>query len=273
MTCSKLLRQILTLLILFSVSGCATVPLTGRHQLSLVPESDVISLSLTEYDKFIKSNKLSTDKNKIAMVKRVGERISKAVETYMATAGLSQNLNGYKWEFNLIEDQTINAWCMSGGKVVVYTGLMPVALDENGLATVLGHEISHAVARHGSERMSNQMLLQMGSTALSTAMASKPAETRNIVMTAFGIGSQVGVVLPFSRDNEYEADYMGLIFMAMAGYDPNLSVPFWERMAKQGGQKPPEFLSTHPVDANRIARLKEKMPDAMAYYNKSKTTK
>ena len=267
---SNLVRQSILILILFSVIGCSTVPLTGRRQLSLVPESDVIALSLTEYDKFIKSNKLSTDKNKIAMVKRVGERISKAVEAYMATSGLSQNLDGYKWEFNLVEDQTVNAWCMSGGKVVVYTGLLPLTLSESGLATVLGHEISHAVARHGSERMSNQMLLQMGSTALSTAMANKPAETRNIVLTAFGIGSQVGVVLPFSRDNEYEADYMGLIFMAMAGYDPNESIPFWERMAKQGGAKPPEFLSTHPVDANRIARLKEKMPDAMAYYTKVK---
>ncbi|MEI7525591.1 MAG: M48 family metallopeptidase [Mariniphaga sp.] len=258
------------ILILFTLMGCATVPLTGRRQLSLVPESEVISLSLTEYDKFIKSNKLSTDKNKMALVKRVGERISKAVEAYMTNAGLSQNLDGYKWEFNLVEDQTVNAWCMSGGKVVVYTGLLPLTLTESGLATVLGHEISHAVARHGSERMSNQMLLQMGSTALSTAMASKPAETRNIVMTAFGIGSQVGVVLPFSRDNEYEADYMGLIFMAMAGYDPNESIPFWERMSKQGGQKPPQFLSTHPVDANRIARLKEKMPDALTYYKKNK---
>ena len=264
------LSRSFVILISFVLMGCATVPLTGRRQLSLVPESEVISLSLTEYDKFIKSNKLSTDKNKMALVKRVGERISKAVEAYMTQAGLSQNLDGYKWEFNLVEDQTVNAWCMSGGKVVVYTGLLPLTLSESGLATVLGHEISHAVARHGSERMSSQMLLQLGSTALSSAMATKPAETRNIVMTAFGIGTQVGVVLPFSRDNEYEADYMGLIFMAMAGYDPNESIPFWERMSKQGGQKPPEFLSTHPVDANRIARLKEKMPDAMVYYKKVK---
>ena len=263
----SLMFTILSVIIFVS---CATVPLTGRRQLSLVPESEVISLSLTEYDKFIKSNKLSTDKNKLAMDKRVGERIAKSVETYMTKAGLIQNLDGYKWEFNLVEDQTVNAWCMSGGKVVVYTGLLPLTMTENGLATVLGHEISHAVARHGSERMSSQMLLQLGSTALSSAMASKPAETRNIVMAAFGIGTQVGVTLPFSRDNEYEADYMGLIFMAMAGYDPNESIQFWERMSKQGGQKPPEFLSTHPVDSNRIARLKEKMPDAMAYYKKVK---
>jgi len=266
----QFLNMSLLNLILLLAIACSTVPLTGRRQLSLVPESEVISLSLTEYDKFIKTNKLSTDKNKSAMVKKVGERISKAVEAYMASAGLSQNLEGYKWEFNLVEDPTVNAWCMSGGKVVVYTGLLPITVTESGLATVLGHEISHAVARHGSERMSNQMLIQFGSNALSTAMAQKPEQTRSIVMTAFGVGSQVGMILPFSRQNEYEADYMGMIFMAMAGYDPNESIPFWERMAKQGGQKPPEFLSTHPVDANRIARLKEKMPDAMAYYSKSK---
>ena len=267
---SKWLSQSLLVFIILIVMGCSTVPLTGRRQLSLVPESEVIALSLTEYDKFLKSNKLSTDKNKAAMVKRVGERIAKAVEAYMASAGLSQNLNGYKWEFNLVEDPTVNAWCMSGGKVVVYTGLLPLTVTEGGLATVMGHEISHAVARHGSERMSDQMLIQLGGTALSSALAQKPEQTRSIVMAAFGIGSQVGVVLPFSRQNEYEADYMGLIFMAMAGYDPNESVPFWERMGKQGGQKPPEFLSTHPVDANRIARLKEKMSDAMVYFNKTK---
>ena len=266
----QVLNKFWFVLLLIASGSCSTVPLTGRRQLSLVPESEVISLSLTEYDKVIKSNKLSSDKNKIALVKHVGERISKAVEAYMAGAGLSQNLDGYKWEFNLVEDQTVNAWCMSGGKVVVYTGLLPLTLTESGLATVLGHEISHAVARHGSERMSDQMLIQFGSTALSTALEQKPAATKNIIMTAFGIGSQVGVLLPFSRENEYEADYMGLIFMAMAGYDPNEAIPFWERMSKQGGQKPPEFLSTHPVDANRISRLKEKMPDALAYYKKSK---
>jgi predicted Zn-dependent protease len=159
---------------------------------------------------------------------------------------------------------------MSGGKVVVYTGLLPLTKTEAGLATVMGHEIAHAVARHGSERMSDQLLLQLGSSALSVALAQKPEQTREIALAAFGIGSQVGVILPFSRQNEYEADYMGLIFMAMAGYDPNESVPFWERMGKMTGSKPPEFLSTHPVDQNRINRLNLKMPDAMAYYNKTK---
>ncbi len=266
----KLVNHSLMIFVLLTVIACSTVPLTGRRQLSLVPESDVIALSLTEYDSFIKSNKLSADKNKTALVKKVGERISKAVEAYMASAGLSQNLAGYKWEFNLIEDPTVNAWCMSGGKVVVYTGLLPISVTEAGLATVLGHEIAHAVARHGSERMSDQMLVQLGSTALSSAIAQKPEQTKSIVMTAFGVGTQVGVMLPFSRQHEYEADHMGLIFMAMAGYNPNESIAFWERMSKQGGQKPPEFLSTHPVDQNRIERIKTKMEEAMAYYNKTK---
>jgi predicted Zn-dependent protease len=262
--------RVLLVLIILTPMACSTVPLTGRRQLSLVPESEMVALSLTEYDKFIKSNKLSTDKNKTALVKKVGERIAKAVETYMTSQGLSKNMEGYKWEFNLVEDPTVNAWCMSGGKVVVYTGLLPLTLTEAGLATVMGHEIAHAVARHGSERMSDQMLIQLGGTALSSAMAQKPEQTRQNALAAFGVGSQVGVVLPFSRQNEFEADYMGLIFMAMAGYDPNESIPFWERMAKQGGTKPPEFLSTHPVDQNRIDRLKTKMPDALAYYNKTK---
>lgn len=267
---TRMPSSMLIILIFTTLIACSRVPLTGRRQLSLVPESDMMALSLTEYDKFIKSNKLSTDKNNVALVKRVGERIAHAVETYMASAGLSKNIEGYKWEFNLVEDPTVNAWCMSGGKVVVYTGLLSLTQTEAGLATVLGHEIAHAIARHGSERMSDQMLIQLGGTALSTALAQKPEQTRSLALAAYGAGSTVGVTLPFSRQNEYEADYMGIIFMAMAGYNPNESIPFWERMAQKGGSKQPEFLSTHPVDQNRIDRLKLKMPDAMAYYNKTK---
>jgi predicted Zn-dependent protease len=255
--------------IIFFVVSCTTVPLTGRKQLSLVPESEMMALSLTEYGKFLKANKVSTDKAKTEMVKRVGLRISKAVEAYMAQQGLSANLNGYQWEFNLVESPEVNAWCMPGGKVVVYTGLLPISQNDAGLAVVLGHEIAHAVARHGSERMSDQMLVQLGSTTLSAALAEKPAETQQLAMAAFGVGSQYGVMLPFSRKHEYEADYMGLIFMSMAGYDPNQSIIFWQRMAQKGGSKTPEFLSTHPVDENRIAKLKEKLPEAMSYYNKA----
>jgi predicted Zn-dependent protease len=187
----------------------------------------------------------------------------------MAQQGLSANLKGYQWEFNLVESKEVNAWCMSGGKVVVYTGLLPIAQDDEGLATVLGHEIAHAVARHGSERMSDQMLVELGGTTLAAALESKPQETQQLAMIAFGAGSQYGVMLPFSRKHEYEADYMGLIFMSMAGYDPNQSVVFWQRMAQKGGSKTPEFLSTHPVDENRIAKIKEKLPEALTYYNKA----
>jgi predicted Zn-dependent protease len=256
-------------LIIFTIVSCSTVPLTGRKQLSLIPESDMMALSLTEYGKFLKSNKVSTDQVKTDMVKRVGLRISKAVEAYMAQQGLSANLKGYQWEFNLVESPEVNAWCMSGGKVVVYTGLLPIAQKDEGLATVLGHEIAHAVARHGSERMSDQMLVQLGSSTLSAALAQKPSETQQLASAAFGAGAQYGLILPFSRKHEYEADYMGLIFMSMAGYDPNESINFWQRMAKQGGSKTPEFLSTHPVDENRIAKIREKLPEALAYYNKA----
>jgi predicted Zn-dependent protease len=250
--------------------SCSTVPITGRRQLSLIPESEMISLSLTQYGQFLKENKVSTDQAKTNMVRRVGERIAKAVETYMAQQGLSDNLKGYQWEFNLVEDKTVNAWCMPGGKVVVYTGLLPVTQNDEGLATVLGHEIAHAVARHGSERMSDQMLVQLGSTSLSAALSSKPQQTQAMANAAFGIGSQVGILLPFSRKQESEADHMGLIFMAMAGYNPNTSVAFWQRMEQQTKSSTPEFLSTHPVNSTRIAKIKKELPEAMKYYKGSR---
>jgi predicted Zn-dependent protease len=256
--------------LLYATISCTTVPVTGRRQLSLVPESDMISLSLTQYGQFLKDNKVSTDQTKTAMVRRVGQKIAKAVETYMAQQGLSDNLKGYQWEFNLVEDKTVNAWCMPGGKVVVYTGLLPVAQNDEGLATVLGHEIAHAVARHGSERMSDQMLVQLGSTSLSAAMANKPTETQALANAAFGIGSQVGVLLPFSRKQESEADHMGLIFMAMAGYNPNASVTFWQRMEQQSSSSTPQFLSTHPVNSTRIANIRKELPEAMKYYQASR---
>lgn len=254
------------LLSLLLFTACATVPLTGRRQLTLVSESEMIALSLTQYDEFLKTNKVSTNKANVEMVKRVGQRIAKAVETYMAQQGLSSYLEGYKWEFNLVEDSNVNAWCMSGGKVVVYSGILPLTKNDAGLAVVMGHEIAHAVARHGSERMSEQMVAQGAGTALSVALSQKPQQTQQWAMAAFGLGAQYGVLLPFSRKHEYEADYMGLIFMSMAGYDPNESVAFWQRMSQQGGSKTPEFLSTHPVDENRIAKLKEKIPEAMKFY-------
>ena len=248
------------------IIGCSTVPVTGRSQLNLIPNDEMLALSFQEYSSFLKENKLSTDAQKTAMVKRVGTRIQKAVEEYFAGRGLSSELSGYKWEFNLVEDPQVNAWCMPGGKVVVYTGILPLTRNEAGLAVVMGHEIAHAVAEHGNERMSQALLQQAGGVALAVAMKDEPAETRNMWLAAYGVGSQVGVLLPFSRTQESEADHLGLIFMAMAGYDPHAAPEFWKRMASQGGAKPPEFLSTHPADETRIRQINEWMGEAMQYY-------
>jgi predicted Zn-dependent protease len=246
--------------------SCSTVPISGRHQLNLVSDSEILPLASAQYDTFLMENKLSTDTQKTAMIRRVGGRIQGAVETYLRQNNNIEQIAGYHWEFNLIQSDEINAWCMPGGKVVVYTGLLPITQDEAGVAVVLGHEIAHAVAKHGSERMSQGLLEQFGGAALSAALASKPAATQQLAMAAFGVGTQVGVLLPFSRTQESEADHLGLIFMAIAGYDPHAAVSLWERMAAQGGQKPPEFLSTHPADATRIAAIKKLMPEAMKYY-------
>jgi predicted Zn-dependent protease len=185
----------------------------------------------------------------------------------MAQNNLSSSLSGYNWEFNLVQDPQVNAWCMPGGKVVVYTGILPITQDETGLAVVLGHEIAHAIAQHGDERMSQGLITQLGGVALQQAIQDKPAVTQQIFMTAFGLGSQVGVTLPFSRMQESEADHLGLIFMSMAGYDPRLAVPFWQRMSSMNtGSKPPEFLSDHPADATRITAIQNEMPEALKYY-------
>lgn len=252
---------------LLTLSTCSTVPVTGRQQLNLISGSEMMAMSYQQYDQFLSEHKLSDNQEQVAMVKRCGERIQKAVEEYFAQNNMSDHLDGYKWEFNLVEDPQVNAWCMPGGKVVVYSGLLPVAEDENGLAVVMGHEIAHAVAEHGNERMSQQMLQQMGGTALAVAMQNKPQETQQLWMTAYGVGTQLGAMLPYSRLHESEADRLGLIFMAMAGYNPNGAVEFWQRMAAQkGGQAPPEFLSTHPSDQTRIRKIKELLPEAMKYY-------
>jgi len=248
------------------LASCATVPLTGRKQLSLVSESEMMALSLTQYDQFMKTNKASTNKVETARVKKIGTNIAAAVTKYLADKGMSSYLDGYKWEFNLIEDKSVNAWCMPGGKVVVYTGILPLTKNDAQLATVMAHEIAHAIARHGSERMSEQLVAQGVGAGLSIALAEKPQETQMIAMAVFGIGSQVAYMLPYSRIHEYEADELGLYFMAMAGYDPNQSVEFWKTMAQNGGTKMPEFLSTHPLDQNRIAKITAKLPEAMKYY-------
>ena len=256
------------ILLALTVYYCSTVPITGRSQLSLVSAGEMNAMSFHQYDEFLKQNKLSTNKNSVDMVKRVGLNIQKAVETYFAQNNLSKELQGYAWEFNVVESEEVNAWCMPGGKVVVYTGILPITRDDTGLAVVMGHEIAHAVAQHGAERMSQGLLQQLGGVALSVAMQNEPAETQALFYTAYGVGTTVGVMLPFSRTHESEADHLGLDFMAMAGYDPNAAVDFWTRMSKVGGQKPPEFLSTHPSDETRIADIKKHLPEAMQYYKK-----
>jgi predicted Zn-dependent protease len=247
--------------------SCSTVPLTGRKQLNLVPESEMLSTSFQQYGDFVKQNKVSSDRAGAELVRTVGTRIKGAVEQYMGANGLSDRLQGYAWEFNLVESKEANAWCMPGGKVVVYTGILPLTKNEQGLAVVLGHEIAHAVAEHGNERMSQEMIAQFGGSALSELLKSKPAETQQLWMGVFGVGAQYGVLLPYSRTHESEADHLGLIFLAMAGYDPNGALDFWQRMAAANkGSAPPEFMSTHPADETRIAQIRENLPEALKYY-------
>ena len=245
---------------------CTTVPITGRKQLHLIPSSQMMSMSSQQYSEFLKTNKLSSNQEQTQTIKRVGLKIQKAVEKYFAEKKMSGQLSGYSWEFNLVESKDVNAWCMPGGKVVFYTGILPLCKNEDGIAVVMGHEIAHAVANHGNERMSQGLLVQFGAVALAEALNNKPALTQALWMSAFGAGAQVGLLLPYSRLHEYEADYLGLIFMASAGYDPNEGVAFWERMSKLGGARPPEFLSTHPSDKVRVEKIKEALPEAMKYY-------
>lgn len=248
------------------VQSCSTVPLIGRKQVSLLPESNMVEMSLTSYSQFLKENKLSANKEQTDVVKRVGARMSVAVEKYLKENGFQDRVADFKWEFNLVENKEPNAWCMPGGKVVFYSGILPLTKNDAGVAVVMGHEIAHAVARHGNERMSQQMLVQFGGVALSEAIKTKPEQTQAIFQTAYGLGSQLGVMLPYSRQHEYEGDKLGLIFMAIAGYDPKEAIGFWERMAANSSGKTPEFLSTHPVEANRIEAIKQFLPDVMKYY-------
>jgi predicted Zn-dependent protease len=251
------------------LAGCTTVPISGRSQFNAVPDSLINSMALDEYNTFLKDpqTKLSADAEKTAMVQRVGARIADAVERYMNENYMNDRIAGYKWEFNLVESKEKNAWAMPGGKVVVYSGLLEVTQDDAGLAVVMGHEIAHAIAKHGSERMTQGLAVTLGGIGLSQAMKDKPEATRNIFLSSYGVGASLAVILPYSRLHENEADQLGLIFMAMAGFDPEAAVGFWERMAssKEGAQIP-EFLSTHPADKTRIQNIKNFLPEARRYY-------
>ena len=263
-----------------------TVPITGRKTHLLVDDAQVLSLSTQQYQDYMKGAQLSTNATNTAMVKRVGQRLATAVETYLRDNGYASELQNYKWEFNLVANNQVNAFCMPGGKIVVYEGMLPVTQDETSLAIVLGHEIAHAVAKHSAEQLSKQMRQQYAAQ-IGGNVLSQVGQAKGMGTTTAALANLVGQMgfkfanLKYSRDNETEADHLGLIFAAMAGYDPRLAIPFWERMSQQGGNSKSELFSDHPSDAKRMAALQKRMPEALKYYNppvsapaqKSTTTK
>jgi predicted Zn-dependent protease len=257
-----LLSGIFTLGLFFS---CSTNPFTGKQSLNFVSNSQLFPSSFQQYGTFLKENKVIVGSTDARRVESVGMKIKAAAERWLNANGHAEYLNGYQWEYKLIENKEVNAWCMPGGKIVVYSGILPVTKDDSGLATVMGHEVSHALANHGAQRMSAAQLQQLGAVGVAVATGSKSAEQQQMWQQYYGLGTQVGVMLPFSRSHETEADKIGLTLMAIAGYNPELAISFWERMAaSSNGNKPPEFLSTHPADATRIANLRKLIPEAKA---------
>lgn len=261
-------------IVLAVLVACSSNTLTHRNQLSLVSDEEIMSSSATQYKQFISTNKVVPVKGgskDAAIVNKVSTRIIAAVKQYYADLGKTSELDGYAWEINTVQSAEANAWCMPGGKIVVYTGILPITQNEASLAVVIGHEVTHALAKHGKERMSQGLIQQFGGQALSMALANKPKETQQLFGTAYGLGTQYGIMLPFSRNDEYEADKFGLAFTALAGYDPHEAINFWKRMDQfAGSQKPPEFLSTHPSNENRIAQLQSIMNETVTKYYRPK---
>ncbi|MBW6498261.1 MAG: M48 family metallopeptidase [Bacteroidales bacterium] len=253
--------------VMLFLSSCGTVPLTGRRQMAFVPEGMLVNMALTNYQEFMSQNPpLPASDQRVQAVRRVGNRISQAVNQYLTDNGEGSRVNDFQWEFNVVQDESVNAWAMPGGKIMFYTGIFPVTQNDEGIAVVMAHEIAHAVARHGNERMSQQLLLTLGAVGLDVAMRDNPEATRNIFLATYGVGGQLGS-LAYSRKHEYEADQLGMIFMAMAGYHPAATVTFWERMqASSSGVEPPQFLSTHPSSAARIRAAREFVPEANKYF-------
>ena len=264
------LRSLAVLGAVLVLSACATVPGTGRKQLSLVNEKELSAMAATQYSAMIKQGPLSKNSRDTAMLKRVGSRISRAAETFLREEGRAAEIADYKWEFNLIESDEVNAFCMPGGKVAFYTGILPYTQGETGVAVIMGHEVAHAIAHHSRERASQQVLTNLGGTLLNLGLSAGGASslTGEMAMTAYGLGSQVGVLLPFSRSHESEADRIGLTLMAMAGYDPAEAAAFWRRMGEKKGGGSLEFLSTHPSDSTRVANIERYLPEARRRYNK-----
>ncbi len=253
-----------TLVLAAVIYSCATNPFTGKKYANIVSNSELFPLSFSQYGTFLKENKVINGTPAARQVESVGLKIKGAAERYLTSIGQKDYLNGYAWEYKLVEDKSVNAWCMPGGKIVVYSGILPITKDEAGLATVMGHEVAHALSNHGAQRMTAAQGQQLGAAALSIATAGKSPETQQLFMQAYGLGSEVGVMLPFSRGHESEADEIGLTLMAIAGYNPDKAIEFWQRMSAQGKGGQPEFLSTHPSDATRIANLKKLIPKAKA---------
>ncbi|MBU3682381.1 MAG: M48 family metallopeptidase [Flavobacterium sp.] len=241
---------------------CKPNPFTGKNNLNFVSNSELFPTAFQQYDTFLKENKVITGTADAQRVKAVGQKIKAAAEKWLNANGHQGYLKDYQWEYNLVDNKEINAWCMPGGKIVFYTGILPITLDEAGMATVMGHEVSHALANHGAQRMSAAQIQQLGAVGVALATGNQTQEQQQLWMQAYGVGSQVGVMLPFGRSHESEADKIGLLLMTIAGYNPDSAISFWERMAAQkSGQSPPEFLSTHPADATRIAAIKALIPE------------
>jgi predicted Zn-dependent protease len=262
------MKKFISLVIIaISMYACSTVPITGRQQLNLVSDQEILSLSLQQYNDYIKTAKKSTDPAATAMVHKVGQNIANAVAAYFKVTGMEELLSNFQWEFTLVDDSQVNAFCMPGGKIVVYTGILPYTQNEAGLAVVIGHEVAHAIAKHANERMSQQMVAQGVGAGLGAALDKTSPIVKTMGSTVFGLGAQYGVMMPYGRKQELEADRIGLILMAIAGYDPNVAIPFWQRMSQQGSGGTLELLSTHPSDDRRIAEMRKVMPEAMEYYH------
>ncbi len=256
-----------------TLTSCGSVPLTGRSQLNLVSDSQVLQSGLSAYTSFMQSATVSSDKVQSDQVTRVGKRIAAATEKYLTENGLAAEVKNYSWEFNLVKDDQVNAFCMPGGKIVVYEGLMKLVNSDDDLAVVLGHEVAHAVAKHSNERLSQQMLAQYGGQAMGMILQNKSYQTQAIAQKVYGLGANYAVILPFSRKHESEADYIGLALMSLAGYNPDNAVGFWQKMSANGSSKVPEFMSTHPSDSKRISDIQKNLPTIkQKFYTAAVTT-
>ncbi|BCY29246.1 M48 family metallopeptidase [Flavobacterium okayamense] len=252
-------------LMLALVLSCAKNPFTGKSTMALVPNSQIFPMAFQQYDQFLNENKVITGTSDAKKIETIGMKIKTAAERWLNANGHADYLNGYEWEYKLVQSDELNAWCMPGGKIVFYTGILPICKDDAGIAAVMGHEVAHALANHGQQRMSAGLVQQIGAVGTQVAVGNKDPQTQALVMQAYGVGSQVGGMLPFSRSHESEADMIGLTLMAIAGYNPENAVSLWERMSAQSnGQAPPEILSTHPSNQTRIQKLTELVPQAKA---------